>query len=541
MHKDNIKKVQIETVKIITETEKIIDNLLDIEKTNIESSDSKKTLSYKNLTKHKDILGNEKKKLIEPEYVVAVVGTMKAGKSMTINAIVGQEVLPSRKLPMTTLPTLITHKAKQEKPILKLKNIEPFKNLVTKIKKSNICEKEYKQEELKNLLDKIKKDKITFNTVYNGKNEINIFLEVLNDLMRIANDFNIEPPYEEFTNIDELPRIEVEFYHLLNKENYMNTKLTLLDTPGPDEFKHSKMLKEIFIKQIERASAVMLLVDYDKMNSNSGAEVKKEVEEVANKNHLLVLVNKFEGEDKEEAKKEEAKKLVAKDMFKGEMNIDSIYPVSAKIALYANLGLCELHKHGKIDKSLSWFDEFGKTLFGPSWDIMKNSTNDELLETICKNSWKKSFFEEPLNNISTIHRDALFLTLESALDSLENSLKDYSNAFKIHKESYDKKLKDLKKDIESLKKDIEILAIISKNIQNSSTNLLKDSKNKISRTIKDNVEQVKNKIVDNFNNNLEKAYTEEKNLGHKTEDRIVLWEGVFLMYLKMMKKKERTL
>lgn len=41
--------------------------------------------------------------------MLAVVGTMKAGKSTTINAIVGQEILPNRNRPMTSVPTLIRH------------------------------------------------------------------------------------------------------------------------------------------------------------------------------------------------------------------------------------------------------------------------------------------------------------------------------------------------------------------------------------------------------------------------------------------------
>lgn len=56
-----------------------------------------------------EVLRGEAIKLEELETVLAVVGTMKAGKSTTINAIVGTEILPNRNTPMTAIPTLIKH------------------------------------------------------------------------------------------------------------------------------------------------------------------------------------------------------------------------------------------------------------------------------------------------------------------------------------------------------------------------------------------------------------------------------------------------
>ena len=68
------------------------------------------TFDKKTLLENVKILQGESVKLENLEMVVAVVGTMKAGKSTTINAIVGTEILPNRNKPMTALPTLIRHK-----------------------------------------------------------------------------------------------------------------------------------------------------------------------------------------------------------------------------------------------------------------------------------------------------------------------------------------------------------------------------------------------------------------------------------------------
>ncbi|END8675217.1 dynamin family protein, partial [Escherichia coli] len=63
-------------------------------------------------------LEGEQIKTARREMVLAVVGTMKAGKSTTINAIVGQEILPNRNRPMTSVPTLIRHVPGKTEPVL---------------------------------------------------------------------------------------------------------------------------------------------------------------------------------------------------------------------------------------------------------------------------------------------------------------------------------------------------------------------------------------------------------------------------------------
>ena len=87
---------------IVSEFDKKSKNLNKIQKT--------ETFDKKTLLENVKILQGESVKLENLEMVVAVVGTMKAGKSTTINAIVGTEILPNRNKPMTALPTLIRHK-----------------------------------------------------------------------------------------------------------------------------------------------------------------------------------------------------------------------------------------------------------------------------------------------------------------------------------------------------------------------------------------------------------------------------------------------
>lgn len=82
--------------------------------------------SQPNIAERHAMLNNELRKISRLEMVLAIVGTMKAGKSTTINAIVGTEVLPNRNRPMTALPTLIRHTPGQKEPVLHFSHVASF-------------------------------------------------------------------------------------------------------------------------------------------------------------------------------------------------------------------------------------------------------------------------------------------------------------------------------------------------------------------------------------------------------------------------------
>ena len=122
MHESNI-------LKIKTETEKIVYEILE----------SSKKIDFALKDENIKTMENELLKLKNEEFIISMVGTMKAGKSTTINAIVGQEILPSRVEAMTTLPTLITHIKGKVEPVLKLNNsyINTLNDLLRKVRNNS--------------------------------------------------------------------------------------------------------------------------------------------------------------------------------------------------------------------------------------------------------------------------------------------------------------------------------------------------------------------------------------------------------------------
>ena len=128
MHENNILKIQDETIKIITEVQKLLENSENLKE------------------KHFQTLDNERKKLENLEFVISIVGTVKAGKSTTINAIVGQDILPNRSDPMTTLPTLVTHKEGQIEPSLTMPKYKVLNNFLKKVREELRNDKKLKMQ-----------------------------------------------------------------------------------------------------------------------------------------------------------------------------------------------------------------------------------------------------------------------------------------------------------------------------------------------------------------------------------------------------------
>ena len=112
-------------------------------------------------------------KVNHAELVATVVGTMKAGKSTFINAVVGQEILPNRSRPMTALPTLIKHKPGQSVPVLVFteEQQEPIKELVIEIVEKLKTDPKV-EKDLKGLEAELKSDQFSLGHRYEGQDNI---------------------------------------------------------------------------------------------------------------------------------------------------------------------------------------------------------------------------------------------------------------------------------------------------------------------------------------------------------------------------------
>jgi len=427
------------------------------------------TFDRSSILKHGEVLKGELTKLEELEMVLAVVGTMKAGKSTTINAIVGTEVLPNRNRPMTALPTLIRHTPGQVEPVLKFDNHTPINDLmvilhkVLQSPKARDYVEEVKRnpdmEELIALIDQ----KATFKSIYRGADSIFWFLKSLNDLVRLCGDLQVEFPFSSYDEIHEMPVIEVEFAHL-REMKATNGRLTLLDTPGPNEAGQQhlrKMLKE----QLSKASAVLAVLDFTQLKSDADAEVRRELEEIASvaEGRLFALVNKFDQKDRHGHNEEQVKAFVSESLMEGRIEKSHVFPISSKWGYLANRAKSELFLHNKLpdEKEQPWVVDFAEEAFGRRWESKIGDAAE--VKHAADELWKDSLFAEPMEKvIRAAHAGAAAYAIDSAAAKLIDIATRANNFLGLRESALTKSARELQQQIAALQEDMEKIATSEK-------------------------------------------------------------------------------
>lgn len=427
------------------------------------------TFDRDSILKHGEVLKGELTKLEELEMVLAVVGTMKAGKSTTINAIVGTEVLPNRNRPMTALPTLIRHTPGQIEPVLKFDNNTPINDLMGALhkvvqspKSKDYVEDVKRNPDMEELIALINR-KATFKPIYRGAEPIFWFLKSLNDLVRLCGDLQVEFPFTSYDEIHEMPVIEVEFAHLREMKE-TNGRLTLLDTPGPNEAGQEhlrKMLKE----QLTKASAVLAVLDFTQLKSDADAEVRRELEEIAGvaEGRLFTLVNKFDQKDRHGDDEEQVKAFVSEKLMEGRIERSHVFPVSSKWGYLANRARNELFVHKKLpdEKEQPWVVDFAEEAFGRRWESKIGDVEE--VKHAADELWKDSLFTEPMEKvIHAAHAGAAAYAIDSAAAKLIDIATRANNFLGLRESALTKSARELQLQILALQKDMEKIAASEK-------------------------------------------------------------------------------
>ena len=468
-------------------------DLLDqAEKTEIikhEEKGAPRILTTEDLPKLREIIAEEIQKLNHFDVVLSVVGIMKAGKSTTINAIVGQEIMPNRNMAMTTLPTLVYHTPRKVTPELSF-DAEPANTFVQKLKTAfkkkqklfdYVLRAVEKSDELRKIVQDIQNNRCRFKAEYSGSSEIFDFLEQLNDLVRLAGLLSnfpddstiIQFPFDDYKKISQLPKIEVEFASLKNADP-TEGRLVLLDTPGPNEA-GQKHLKHMLDKQLQHSSAVLLIMDYTQLNSDASESVKNLVENLPtlDKDRLFVLANKFDEKDANSQDEAELKQYIKGSLPPGKVRDENIFPVSAKNAFLAYRMLAEL-ENGKpeYDKG-SWVGDFAKQAFG---ETDADEWSEETSEKITKKAHRlveNSLIQKPIKQaIENTQKHAPRIAMLSALAQCKKVLDTLHNFSDIWAKTLEKSVDDIKR----LKEEIQQCQQSAQNLDELRPKLERDIK-----------------------------------------------------------------
>lgn len=372
-------------------------------------------------------LDENRKKIENLEMVLAVVGTMKAGKSTSINAIVGREVLPNRNRPMTALPTLIRHNKDQFQPVLSFCKREPIQklsqSLIEKANQLPTFEKYLSDKHLRNALHTLRQVG-PVEEHYEGEKKIFDFLAWLNDLVRLSKALNITFPFSEYKNIEDFPVIEVAFSHLNELDNDNKGKFTILDTPGFNEEGQKENLLPMMIEQLGKATAVLAVLDYTQLKSESEGELRQQLNEISKsaKGRMFSLVNKFDQKDRNSDDENRTREYVAQNLLKNaQIDAASVFPVSSRdayLAKRAELALAEGGMRWQQGQAVSWIDDFGEKAFGTRWQKWIN--DDAKVLEASKDLWNQSLFDAPLRKVIRFgYQTAAFMAIDAATKALK--------------------------------------------------------------------------------------------------------------------------
>ena len=409
-------------------------------------------------------LEGEQIKTARREMVLAVVGTMKAGKSTTINAIVGQEILPNRNRPMTSVPTLIRHVPGKTEPVLHLEHIQPVRNLLITLQEKlatpagqQVAQTLQQTGDTRELLDILTDDGWLKNE-YHGEEEIFTGLASLNDLVRLAAAMGTEFPFDEYAEVQKLSVIDVEFSHLVGMDACQGT-LTLLDTPGPNEAGQPQM--EVMMRdQLQKASAVLAVMDYTQMNSKADEDVRKELNAIADVSagRLFVLVNKFDEKDRNGDGADAVRQKVPAMLNSDVLPASRVYPGSSRQAYLANRALHELRKNGTLPVDEAWVDDFVREAFGRMKKdyVCKDS---ELATEGATDLWECSLIDQLITEvILSSHSRAAALAVDSAAAKLMQNAENISEYLSLRHQGLMQSIQSLQAHITSLLEDIREIA-----------------------------------------------------------------------------------
>ena len=403
-------------------------------------SDNKASVDQVLLEKIKE----EKSKVKDLRMTLAFVGTMKAGKSTTINAIVGADVLPNRSGAMTTLPTLVTHAPGVQQPILRFSNSAPFTQAIKRIQ--TYCNNAYPEfaqgalyeETLRAIIDR---NLVELKSRYEGRNEINNFMLGINDIARICADLELESPLNEYSTITDFPEIEVEFSYLADRAETSTGKLTLIDTPGPNEAGQGH-LKGVVKEQLAKASAIVCVVDPTQADSEAQAELRDWLQGAQKKSGaaLFVLVNKIDTVKASERVPENFEKRALRlfpdfeDAYGVRLSVRGrVYGISSQHALLSNMVSRTIANRGGLphwDRE-PWVADFLEKAYGGFWED-SDIDDSEMHQKRGDLLWKKSGMQQPMDElIASSLKQVVPLCFGAALRTIAAQAENYKNEARI--------------------------------------------------------------------------------------------------------------
>jgi GTPase SAR1 family protein len=441
----------------------------------------------------------EVEKVKNLELRMAIVAPMKAGKSTITNAIIGQDILPSRNSAMTTLPTEIIFAAGLQEPILTLSPeiVTVFQETLLALRKQiNEMGLEKAQEKLAQyphlqvmpkLIQKALVESVPHKS--EGRKNIALTLTSLNDIVRLCSI--LYPSIDPLQSLTEVPRIRTPFWlSQTNQQSDTLGKLVIVDTPGPNEAGENLRLQAVVAEQLRKSSMVLIVLDFTQLKNEAAEKVKKDVErviELRGKESLYVLINKVDQRRDGDMKPEQVQQFVAAEFGIGEISdINRVFEISARRAFTSANFLMELQQNPDLEVSkLKTSRSLAQEVFGIDWEEELEETTVEDLKNKANRLWKKSGFDPFLNGaINNLMAEAAPRCILSALKITRSRLMELNKAVQLRNSAVNQDANKIQNEIEFLSSDLSQLEWCLIDLEEQVEKIKKSLSKKLDTTLK---------------------------------------------------------
>ena len=440
---------------------------------------------------------------------MAIAAPMNAGKSKIINAIIGQELLPSSATAMTTLPTEIVLKENAAEPILKLspRICEAFKKALDAIRLK--IEQQGMEEVLKHtgeyphlasLLQEIHSDTdFGISEEISGSKNINKILTELNHIIRLCNILAVSQDQDplQLLNDNDIPSIETPFFRTQQNQQLEKLgNLVIVDTPGPSEAGVSEKLEIVVSKQLKRSQLVLLVLNFTELRAEAAEKIKAEVQKVirtSSQENLYVLVNKIDQRRPGDIDTEMVKQFVANNLELD--NKHRVFEVSARQAFCAKDFLRQSSLSSQDIKDPEAAEALAREVWPVDWeDELKDATVDKLQKRAVRllEASKFAFFLEEAINV--ILRQVAPRCMEFALNRCLIHLDDLCNNAKNDLTYINSNAEKLQQAIEDLNKELYSLAACRRSLDEEVAKTKKQIKETVNANLENLKEDVKNEL-----------------------------------------------
>ncbi len=356
---------------------------------------------------------------------IAIMGTMKAGKSTLISATAGFNVAPARNSAATSFIIQFEYDSSLKEPKMEVPEcfqqatFEKLHKVCEVIKKDGLAKIESQlnvHPQARALLSKIISKEIDkdLRSIPTGSDEINTWIEQMNDLYRIFFLLKIKSSL-----ITEYPVVYTPFYGI-DKE--LEGVVTLNDMPGENEV-HSEYHEssKLILAQTQK---IILVANYGELQTEAFNAVLKlcnNIIQLRDKDSLLIVVNQV---DRRQTISDMTKEEVT-ELFINQLGIESnqVIEVSSSQALLASSIRRDSHisplRLNQKESVKQLAEKYHGLVNADNW--LQNANREEIL-ALADKEWKRSGFQQFTDIIASWIENSKHETVKSALTLGKNCL-----------------------------------------------------------------------------------------------------------------------